>query len=147
MSLQNAVKLKSVLKDWPLDWSVIYAQCYQVDVSNLTDGLLFENRFSSFSGLTRMYILQLTQKWSQQCFLWMFESLHHPKLESWDCICLTSVTRAKPKEKMEFAPLISTLCVNCKFTSECYSRIFQIYWLINHLDVHLVWTTSETSQN
>ena len=30
---------------------------------------------------------------------------------------------------------------------ECYSRIFQNYWFLNHLDVHLVWTTSETSQN
>ena len=34
----------------------------------------------------------------------------------------------------------------CKL-SECYSGIFQIHWLLNHLDVHLVWTTSETSQN
>ena len=31
--------------------------------------------------------------------------------------------------------------------SQCYSGIFQNYWLLNHLDVHLVWTTSETSQN
>ena len=43
--------------------------------------------------------------------------------------------------------LISALCVNCKFTSEHYSGIFQNYWLLNHLDVHLVWTTSETSKN
>ena len=32
-------------------------------------------------------------------------------------------------------------------TSERYSGIFQIHWLLNHLDVHLVWTTSETSEN
>ena len=31
--------------------------------------------------------------------------------------------------------------------SDLYSRIFQNYWLFNHLDVHLVWTTSETLQN
>ena len=31
--------------------------------------------------------------------------------------------------------------------SDLYSGIFQNYWLFNHLDVHLVWTTSETSQN
>ena len=31
--------------------------------------------------------------------------------------------------------------------SELYSGIFQNYWLFNHLDVHLVWTTSETLQN
>ena len=31
--------------------------------------------------------------------------------------------------------------------SELYSGIFQSYWLFNHLDVHLVWTTSETLQN
>ena len=30
--------------------------------------------------------------------------------------------------------------------SELYSGIFQNYWLFNHLDVHLVWTTSETLQ-
>ena len=38
------------------------------------------------------------------------------------------------------------VCTMCKL-SECYSRIFQIHWFLNHLDVHLVWTTSETSQN
>ena len=43
--------------------------------------------------------------------------------------------------------LISALCVNCKFTSEHYSGIFQNYWLLNHLDVYLVRTTSETSKN
>ena len=31
--------------------------------------------------------------------------------------------------------------------SDLYSGIFQNYWLFNHLDVHLVWTTSETLQN
>ena len=30
--------------------------------------------------------------------------------------------------------------------SDLYSGIFQNYWLFNHLDVHLVWTTSETLQ-
>ena len=46
--------------------------------------------------------------------------------------------------------LISVLCVNCKFTSECNSGIFQKYsrnipecWLLNNLVVHLVWTASE----
>ena len=34
----------------------------------------------------------------------------------------------------------------CKL-SERFSGIFQNYWSLNHLDVHLVWTTSETSQN
>ena len=31
--------------------------------------------------------------------------------------------------------------------SDLYSGIFQNYWLFNHLDVYLVWTTSETLQN
>ena len=46
-------------------------------------------------------------------------------------ICLTSLTRAKPKDKMEFPRLISTLCVNCLSSIPEYSRL-------NHLDEYLV---------
>ena len=53
----------------------------------------------------------------------------------------------KIKRQNGISRFISALCVNCKFTSESNSEIFQNYWLLNHLDVHLVQTTSETSKN
>ena len=53
----------------------------------------------------------------------------------------------KTKRENGISRLNSALCVNCKFTSEHNSRIFQNYLLLNHLDVHLVQTTSETSKN
>ena len=46
----------------------------------------------------------------------------------------------KTEGKNGISSLISTLCVNCLISIPEYSRL-------NHLDVHLVWTTSETSQN
>ena len=46
----------------------------------------------------------------------------------------------KTEGKNGISRLISALCVNCLISIPEYSRL-------NHLDVHLVWTTSETSQN
>ena len=46
----------------------------------------------------------------------------------------------KTEGKNGISCLISTLCINCLISILEYSRL-------NHLDVHLVWTTSETSQN
>ena len=46
----------------------------------------------------------------------------------------------KTEGKNGISCLISALCVNCLISIPEYSRL-------NHLDVHLVWTTSETSQN
>ena len=46
----------------------------------------------------------------------------------------------KTEGKNGISHLISALCVNCLISIPEYSRL-------NHLDVHLVWTTSETSQN
>ena len=51
----------------------------------------------------------------------------------------------KTERENGISHLNSALCINCKFTSECNSGIFQNYLLPNHLDVHLVQTTSETS--
>ena len=46
----------------------------------------------------------------------------------------------KTEGKNGISHLISALCVNCLISIPEYSRL-------NHLDVHLVWSTSETSQN
>ena len=46
----------------------------------------------------------------------------------------------KTEGKNGISRLISALCINCLISIPEYSRV-------NHLDVHLVWTTSETSQN
>ena len=46
-------------------------------------------------------------------------------------ICLTSLTRAKPKEKNGISRLISALCVNCLISIPEYSRIidYSIIWM------------------
>ena len=46
----------------------------------------------------------------------------------------------KTEGKNGISRLISALCINCLISIQEYSRL-------NLLDVHLVWTTSETSQN
>ena len=46
----------------------------------------------------------------------------------------------KTEGKNGISHLISALCINCLISIPEYSRL-------NHLDVHLVWTTSETLQN
>ena len=55
----------------------------------------------------------------------------HDRLNIVEQICLTSLTRAKPKEKNGISCLISTLCVNCLNSIPEYSRIidYSIIWM------------------
>ena len=67
----------------------------------------------------------------------------YPQIDSTNTYVLLRLRVQNRRKKWNFPLNFRTM----RKLSDLYSGIFQNHWSFNYLDVHLVWTTSETLQN
>ena len=128
-------QLSSIWKEkktmyWPrVGWSLIdplthlnFLQIYTNGPTLISDDIMTSDSYSFFFAI----MVDVTGNWRN-----LEDAAWFMKIFAYAC---------KTEGKNGISRLISTLCVNCLISIPEYSRL-------NHLDVHLVWTTSEISQN